>query len=95
MELAKDIKIAKESLLVEAINTVYKDRAEQYGSFEDNLKFIKEFMLLVRGVHINEIEVNFILIALKFARLKYQMKDDTITDLLGYIDLMNVINKRI
>ena len=76
------------NLLKDAINVVYdrnSDKAEEYGPFEESMESAAKIASELTGLTIKTEDFYKCMLALKLARLKYSMKDDTIMDLAAYL----------
>lgn len=88
------------SALTEALNIVYKDRANSYGNPEDNFKTISNFWSTYltnkfnTETPIDTTDVAMMMILLKIARESNRHKRDNLVDIAGYIECADRIYNR-
>lgn len=76
-----------DNLLKDAILVIYDrqtDKAKEYGAFDKSMASAAIIASELTGLDIKKEDFYKCMIALKLARLKYSMKDDTFLDLLAY-----------
>lgn len=79
----------KQSILEEAQNHVYGDRAASHGPFDANFKICAEMYNAWTGKTISPVDVAQILICLKAARYRFNPENrDNLVDLAGYAELL-------
>ena len=75
------------NLLKDAIDIVYTrktEKTEEYGPFTDSMASAAVIASELTGKHLTTEDFFKCMMALKLARLKYSMKDDTFLDLIAY-----------
>ena len=63
------------------------DRQNQYGEVENNFQVIADLWSIWRNDTFTKEDVAIMMILLKVARMKHQMKADSIIDVIGYAAL--------
>lgn len=75
------------SLLEKAHDIVYKDRAVQYGDFNDHCDLVSELWSNLLGANITSKNVAMMMVLFKIAREIKSEKQDNIVDAMGYLEL--------
>ena|SRR6187402_2817836 len=82
----------RDNLLKDAAEVIYNRNTEktiEYGPFDESMASAARIATELTGKQITTIDFYKCMMALKLARLKYSMKDDTILDLLAYTGQMH------
>jgi hypothetical protein len=82
----------RDNLLKDAAEVVYNrntEKTQEYGPFDESMASAALIASELTGKQITTIDFYKCMMALKLARLKYSMKDDTILDLLAYTGQMH------
>ena len=77
------------SILEEAQELVYGDRAAQYGPWSKNANLAAEIAEKLVGRGLDARDITMVLISLKFAREFTNHKRDNLVDICGYLELYN------
>lgn len=74
-------------ILSEADRVIHGERAEQYGPAEQSFDRIARLWSVHLGVEIDAYDVAILMVLMKAARAKTDLKDDTFVDIAGYAAL--------
>jgi len=77
----------------EAYDIITGARNEQYGDQDKNFKLIAQVATLITGKDLSKYDIIKIMIAVKLIRERYRHKEDNIVDLIGYADILNLLEE--
>lgn len=79
--------MTREEFCDRAKEIITVDRNNQYGEPEDSFQTIAELWTAFFGLKFTNEDVAIMMILMKVARMKHQMKADSIIDVIGYAAL--------
>ena len=81
----------KDSLLLQADKVVNGDRNEQYGDAKQAFNEYSEILKTTFNISLSPEEICKVMMAIKLGRLKYKFKEDSLLDLMGYSEILNIL----
>lgn len=81
------------TILEQAQQAVYSDRAADYGTVTDNFVTTAKLWSTILGHEVTPEQVGLCMIALKMSRQMFKFKQDNLVDIAGYAATLDKLSK--